>query len=522
MLLPSLCQARNPLPEKSRFQLPTEELKALDAAIKSSATYAADKHRHIDSIAARIPEMRDSAALCNLYISLSDLYRPVDTDSAIKYAQRALLLNSLPAHSMIRSRLAMVKALSTAGIFTAALSDFERIGNEGVPSDLRVDYWWAGRLLFGYMRSYVADHTVFYNIYDRRYQQYDDSLIAHLPPNTVSRQFIESERLVADGKGREAALRLNALMKRLTPSDNFYAMAAFQMAEVYRMQGDETQYAAFLAKAATADVKCCVREGLALPRLAEWLYEQGELDDAFGYINYALGDAASGNARMRTASIAHLVPMIDEAYRNQINSSRDELMLYFLLVTFLFIVSVTLLVVLLRQIRRSRENARRLQSTSRLQQTYIGNFIGLYSTYADRLNRLTTLVSRKLASGQADDLLKMINSGRLTAPGDDDFVKIFDNAFLDLYPDFIPGVNSLLRPEEAIRTKEPRTLTPELRIYAFVRLGMDESTRIAQILHYSVSTIYAYRNRMRNKAVSRDTFDADIMKIGVDHPVNPH
>ena len=221
-----------------------------------------------------------------------------------------------------------------------------------------------------------------------------------------------------------------------------------------------------------------------------------------------------GNVRMRTVSIARLLPMIDEAYREKINASRDELMVYFLLVTFLLIVSAALLVVLFRMNKRSSEKTRKLARTSELQESYIGHFIGLCSTYANRLQSLQKLVGRKLASGQADELQKMIKSGKFGEDQNEEFYKIFDSAFLDIYPDFIENVNELLRPEEALELKKERELSAELRIYAFVRLGVDESTRIAQMLNYSVSTVYAYRNRMRNRAIDRENFDRDVMNIG--------
>ena len=106
-----------------------------------------------------------------------------------------------------------------------------------------------------------------------------------------------------------------------------------------------------------------------------------------------------------------------------------------------------------------------------------------------------------------------MNSGKLADTYSEKFFTTFDAAFLDLYPDFIAKINTLLRPEEQLAIQEGETLTPELRIYAFVRLGIEESTRIAQILHYSVSTVYAYRNRMRNRAIDRPNFDADVQKL---------
>ena len=75
-------------------------------------------------------------------------------------------------------------------------------------------------------------------------------------------------------------------------------------------------------------------------------------------------------------------------------------------------------------------------------------------------------------------------------------------------------VNQLLRPEEKIELEEGELLNTDLRILAFMRLGVDDSTRIAQVLNYSVHTIYAYRNRLRNRALNRDSLENDVMKIG--------
>jgi len=46
-----------------------------------------------------------------------------------------------------------------------------------------------------------------------------------------------------------------------------------------------------------------------------------------------------------------------------------------------------------------------------------------------------------------------------------------------------------------------------------MRLGIEESSRIAQVLNYSLNTIYAYRNRLKARAINRETFESDIMKI---------
>ena len=122
-------------------------------------------------------------------------------------------------------------------------------------------------------------------------------------------------------------------------------------------------------------------------------------------------------------------------------------------------------------------------------------------------------MDRKISSGQASELLKVVKSGKFGEEENEDFYKEIDSVVLTLYPDFVEKINELLQPTERVRISG-NLLTPELRIYAFVRLGVSESTRIAKILNYSVNTVYAYRNRMRNRAIDREHFEENVLKIG--------
>lgn len=124
-------------------------------------------------------------------------------------------------------------------------------------------------------------------------------------------------------------------------------------------------------------------------------------------------------------------------------------------------------------------------------------------------------MNRKIAAGQTEELLKMLKSGKYTDTENDDFFAIFDETFLDLYPTFLDELNALLKPECRITHKRGTPLSTEIRIYAFVRLGVEESVKIARILHCSVSTIYTYRNRMRGRAINRESFEKDVLGIGM-------
>lgn len=494
--------------------IPEKEISELSAAIKAAHSYREDLRRVLDAMKDSLINAPTEHDRCFMALELARKFRPVNTDSSLFYAYRARsIAEGLDVSYRRQASLAIINALSTAGLFTAAIELFDELGAEPLSGQLRLDYWMAGRRLYGYMKDYSSGNPECFVKYDARYRQYDDSLMVHLPADSRMKAFLTYERLVAQKRYDEAQDGLSRMLLELPQDDNLYAMAAYQMAEVCRNLGEERRYAAMLAVSALSDVKGCVTEGLALPTLADWLYDKGELGESFTFINFALEEATAANARMRAVTIARFVPLIDEAYRDKINSSRDELMIYFMLLTLLLIVTGVLVVFLVKQNKKAKASAQKLAETSKRQESYIGNFIGLYSSYADRLTRLTKLVSTKLAAGQGAELKKLVDSGRFTDEDNGDIHKIFDSAFLDICPDFVERVNSLLKPEEAVVVKSPGSLTPELRIYAFVKLGIDESTRIAQILHYSSNTVYAYRNKMRNKALSRETFDLDVKNL---------
>lgn len=508
----------------SAYNLPTEERAALDDAIANAAHYRQLKKHDIDSLLVVLSRLSSSqpAQGSNIAVErarlarkISELYRPMTPDSALVYADYAydFAVGSGDSTAVQKARLARVNALSTGGLFVAALEEFHRAAKAPMNEKLKIDYWRSGRMVYSYMMTYAKGTPVYHSQYEHQYLAFDDSLLKHLPRTDLFYLFIRSERLVKDGDFNEAKRSLTFLLDTIEDTSNLYGMAAFQMAEVYRTEGEQELYATYLARAAASDIKCCVREGMALPTLAEWLYRQGKLDEAFRYINFAIGDASAGNTRMRAVAIAPMVPLIDDAYRDRIRSSQGWLTFSLVLVTIFLIVSAGLLVLVFRQRNRSRETQRKLKSLSRRQESYIGNFLELTSTYADKLDTMSKIVSRKLSAGQGDDLLKMVNAGKF-AEQNDDFYRTIDHAFLDLYPEFVFEINKLLREDAQFVVPEGHTLTPELRIYAFVRLGVEESTRISQILRYSVSTVYAYRNRTRNRAIDRANFDKNVMEIG--------
>lgn len=498
--------------------IPTEVVRRLNTTIAKAPIYQDIKVKRLDSLKNLLKSGNQPSRQWEVLIELASQYRQMNADSSMYYAQRAI--DAAPQDSsdirFIKGELALVTALSTSGIFPAAVRMIDSLSKSDLPKEVAVDYWKASRMLYSYMLAFVQDHDKYAEMFREKYIECDDSLLVLLPESDPFRQFIYSERLVSDSKWEKAKVMLEKILDNHPEESNIYGMAAFQLAMVNKNLGNHKGYAELLALSAESDIKGCVKEGIALPALAHWLYEHGDIDNAFNYINFALEEANTGNIRMRTVTIATFMPVIDEAYRKKINASNNKMLSYLLIATTLLLIAIILSGTLIKNIRDSRTKERKLAASSKKLEAYVGNFIGLCSNYASRLDQFAKLVTRKINAGQSDDLLKLVSSGRFNDEDNDEFYKLIDKAILDIFPDFVESINSLLAPDKQIELKPDEVLNPELRIYAFIRLGVDQSAKIAQILNYSSNTVYTYRNRMRNRAIDRENFDAKVADLGRD------
>lgn len=163
--------------------------------------------------------------------------------------------------------------------------------------------------------------------------------------------------------------------------------------------------------------------------------------------------------------------------------------------------------------RELNDRNRKLLDTNSLHEEYVSLFINLCAAYINKHSRLQTLVVRKIKSNQTDDLLKMLNSSRLSEADAREFFINFDNSFVKLYPEFVVKFNALLQPGKEIKLKKGEVLNTELRIYALIRLGVTDSAQIANLLFYSTQTIYNYRSVVKSRALNPESFESDVKKL---------
>lgn len=130
------------------------------------------------------------------------------------------------------------------------------------------------------------------------------------------------------------------------------------------------------------------------------------------------------------------------------------------------------------------------------------------------LEEFQTFVKRKLVAKLYDDLLRTINKTDIKQERENK-LSAFDDIILKLFPNFVKQFNSLFDDgNQFISGGGNWGLTPEMRIFALIRLGVNDSEEIAKILNYSVHTINTYKTKAKNRSLlANEEFEDKIKSI---------
>jgi hypothetical protein len=278
--------------------------------------------------------------------------------------------------------------------------------------------------------------------------------------------------------------------------------------------------------------------------LALYLFENNEIDRAYEYINFSLEDAKFFNTRLRLAQISNILPLINTSYQIKSENQKAKLQHYLEAISILSLLLIFTLAYIYKQIltlskaRNELQKANsqltnlnldlkkvinqleelniKLSESNHIKEQYIGLFLSICSSYIDKMDILRKYVNKQLSIGKGAELYETTKSKKIIEEELKEFYDNFDNTFLHLFPNFVEEINSLLLEEETINIKKGELLNTELRIFALIRLGITDSSKIAAFLRYSVNTIYNYRVKIKNKSsVPRDDFENSVMRIGL-------
>ena len=335
------------------------------------------------------------------------------------------------------------------------------------------------------------------------------------------------------------------------------AMDSWVLSHLYRKVGDTENAFKYLILSAIADVRICNKEIASLEEVSSIVYKAGDLNRANDYITYCLQCANDYNSRIRVGRLADLQYHIAEALSLKSNEQAKRIQASIYVLIFILVILVAAIGYIYHQFKRMKEQKIILNETNdelnrkvkELQETrmqlkdvnarleilvrdtqqsatelleannnkerYIADIFSICSNYISKLDDFRRDIYRKIMAHKFEEVKDLTKSHQLSHGEIKELYSNFDQIFLRVYPNFVEDFNSLLRPEERITIKKGELLNTELRIYAFVRLGINDSVKISKFLHCSVQTVYNTRQRIRNKSdIPNEKFAAAVRVLG--------
>lgn len=512
MFLNSILVMALPISEKQVRQA----LSRLDVELEQRDKYIENHQARIDSLRVVLDgEKNDKRERLDLMMALADEYVAFNADSALYYfAQGYEKSQEMGCDSLAMVfRLHRATYLPLVGFVMEAVGEYEAISRTEMPEALKSLYYDSGRQMYSYISSFYDKYPAVSKHWSGLAFELQKDLLSSLEDTDLKYKLNLGEFYFISGEYGKARAVLEDLLAQIPDDTNMYARASYMLSSIADERGNKEEQVYYLTLSAIADVKSATLEVMSLQELGGYMFECGDVERAHSYLSVALDYAVKCNAMMRMVQSSQAMPIIADTHEVERSQWRDRIYAFIVVLALLLVVVIVALFFLRREMRRMAVLQSNLQNANHTKDVYITQFLNLCSIYMDKLNQFSKVVNRKIAAGKVDDLFRMTKSGKFVEEQSKEFYEVFDNAFLHIYPTFVDEVNVLLRSDEQIVLGESELLNTDLRILAFMRLGIEESTRIAQVLNYSVNTIYTYRNKLKNKAINRDDFEKNIMKI---------
>lgn len=481
-----------------------------------------------------------------------------NADSAMKYVDRNIQIATELKKKDWQDEWLINRSFMFAatGLLKEAGEVLEKVDSTSLSDGLKLSYYYQRSYLYSHLGQYMGDQKQVNNKYYNEFENANKHMLALVrPKDPLYWWCVASCNELSPEDSLFSALENVVLSSH--HNTRLDAMNAYGLSNMYKRLGDKEKTMIYLIYSAMADLRVCNRDIASLQELSSLLYDAGDIDRAYAYMNYCLKAALLYPNRVRIINISTELDKIYANYHQRDIRWRNSLQNYLYVVTFFSIILVLALIGLYRQTKKLRKSRteldsanhslnqhvvelsqmhkqlalanqelqnlnellrsanQKLQESNDVKEEYIGYVFSICSNYISKLDEYRKNINRKLKTGQFEEARQLTDNSSLTQNELKDFYANFDAIFLRVYPDFVADLNSLLRPEEQILLKDASELNTEVRIYALVRLGINDSVKIADFLHCSPQTVYNHRLRMRNKAIiPKDKFAEAVRLLG--------
>jgi len=519
----------------------------LDQAMLLSQQYDEEKKNRIRGLKSLLTYQQDKLSEVekyNIHDKLKTEYWSYSFDSTIVYINKNMTIAKAQNNVIWinETKLDLALLLASSGRYQEAQTILETIKKTDLPKSLVKDYYNCYLKTYSDL-DYFAIHHNFREEYAEKVRAYTDSIAPLLQTGDDEYLYLQEWKLLDQGKF-EDCLNINSLrLSNQKIATKEYSYITFQRSMVYEQMGDKKMEQKYLARSAISDIMDSRKDNASLAKLALRVYEEGDIERASKYIKYSFGDAIAYNSKLRFVEIANSFSLIMESHELETNKKNKALLLFTLVVSLLSLVALALLYFVYKQNKKlqkakseiheineqykaanhSLEKAmfelkssyHDLAEANKIKELYIGNFMKICSEFIDKLDEYRLSVNKMLRDRKYQELFNMTKRISGIEEEISAFYDTFDKTFLSIFPSFIDDLNDLLNVEDRIIVKNKKMLNTELRILALIRLGIKDSARIAQLLRYSVNTIYNYRAKIKNKAKgNREEFEQKVLQIG--------
>ena len=518
-----------------------ELLERLDEILEDKVVYDGYFLDGVEVLKDVLASQSDPEQIYGLNMRLADSYRAVSLDSAVLFLKRGRSL----AESMNDTEKAAEADFKMAVLYVKSGYEvesgdiLERYRGKEIPDGVLRDYYCAEHVYWGETMAYAATSESCDDRLSKR-DAFRELLLSMTEEGTWEWYNLNREE-AEEVRNAEAARLFSSEMLGCCPENSReYAEAAYYYAHNLN---DPDEAEEWFIRSAIADVMCSTKDYASLNELSRIMFDKGDIDRAFRYAaDHCMVDALHYNGKLRPWQILTFFPEIEEAYQQK-HARQSRFTLVLLMCISVLLVILLLLLVFLNRRQRTLDSMRaklqqsnleidsrnqelvdlnnrlmirnaKMQESDKVKQEYITLYLGMVSDNINASRQYRNHVLKSIRQGNAKALTDEIEN---QAPVDEDileFYRMFDQTFINLYPDFVEKFNALLAEGSEIVPKGDDILTPELRIFALIKLGIIESSRIASLLHYSANTIYNYRAKIKNRARgSRSDFEEAVRNL---------
>lgn len=536
----------------------------LDAEIAGCTVYESAKEMRIAEMRDRLSHTKEGQRKLEIIERLIGEYEAYDADSALYYIgfglREARIIGAEDKEMLLNIKRADI--LAHAGLFSDAISVMERIPRHTLNLEEKEKFYSTYCNIYQYLSEYTSEHEPATENEKMR-RIYVDSLSLVARPESFDYLVNVMTERARSGNVDETISLYEDELSGYNLGERNYSILASILAYLYKTKGNTEDYERYLVLSAISDVKGAVKENMSFRELATIMFEDEDIERANRYLKKSIADANFYSAMMRNAQSGKMLPLIDEAYtaaRDQLTSRLRLMVCISGVLSLVLLLTVFLILKQMRSVRKAKDKVSRaneelsrmseqlqaansaleasnkdlkalseelkgangqlaaknfeLREYNRIKEQYAALFMEYCSSAISSLQHYQqTLRKLTLQGGNKTTLLKKLESTETTDQMLKNFYGRFDEAILNIYPDFVEKFNVLLDPESQIVLKSGELLNTELRLFALIRIGIDDSAKIADFLRCSISTVYTYRSKMRKRAINPEKFEENVKNI---------